>query len=256
MTKAPRLWRVSTFSPLPAVFLQVPPAVRGSEGSFFCEETLSLEFFSLLWRRYKLLSCDTFKEPEAASFFWLRRVFNTLPASPDCHSSRVRARVPKRGWWECLRQCVLETTRSRHMDEDSDGASDSHCESRSLKQTNKKKESILSFSLLFFFVLFHGPVRQGGLTQCIRRKLCMWPSSLFLSWWIMCHLDCVKTVQSGEVVVVKGWIWYQLYIQYVNLNETVDILTEKRNTFVSTTCLQKYKVFFKNGLPCFQTAFI
>lgn len=72
----------------------------------------------------------------------------------------------------------------------------------------------------------------------------------------MCHLDCVKTVQSGEMVVVKGWIWYQLYIQYVNLNETVDILTEKRNTFVSTTCLQKYKVFFKNGLPCFQTVFI
>lgn len=148
MTKAPRLWHVSTFSPLP---LQVPPAVRESEGSFFCEETLSSEIFFPPLMPLQAAQLRHVQRARSCFFFWLRRVFNTLPASPDCHSSRVRARVPKRGWWECLRQCVLETTRSRHMDEDSDGASDSHCESRSLKQTNKQKRINLVIQSVGFF---------------------------------------------------------------------------------------------------------
>lgn len=36
------------------------------------------------------------------------------------------------------------------MDEDSDGASDSHCESRSLKQTNKKRINLVIQSVGFF----------------------------------------------------------------------------------------------------------
>lgn len=108
------------------------------------------KFFSLLWRRYKLLSCDTFKEPEAASFSDFGASL-TLFRHPPTVTAAVWGRGCRRedDDEECLRQCVLETTRSRHMDEDSDGASDSHCESRSLKQT-KKRINLVIQSVGFF----------------------------------------------------------------------------------------------------------
>lgn len=53
--------------------LQVPQAMK--EGSFFCEEMLSLEFFS--WSFYKLLSGDSSMSLKP---FCLQRVLNILPA--------------------------------------------------------------------------------------------------------------------------------------------------------------------------------
>lgn len=155
-------------------------------GSFFCEETLSLEIF---WSCYKLLSSDSSKSLEP---FCLQRVFNILPA-PLTIISPVWGRGCGGEDDGSVCGSVLETTQSRHVEEDFGGPSGSQCESRGLK---KKKKSCHS-SLLGFFVLFHGLLWQGGVIQCIGRKLCMWPSSPFLNWWIMCHLGCVTTVQSG-----------------------------------------------------------
>lgn len=156
-------------------------------GSFFCEETLSLEIF---WSCYKLLSSDSSKSLEP---FCLQRVFNILPA-PLTIISPVWGRGCGREddgnvcgsvSWRLLKVATWKRTLVEPL-------------TLSMRVKVKKKQSCHSVCWVFF-VLFHG-LWQGGMNQCIGRKLCMWPSSPFLNWWIMCHLDCVKTVQSGEVV--------------------------------------------------------
>lgn len=113
----------------------------------------------------------------------------------------------------------------------------------------REKNNLVIQSVLFFFVLFHGLLWQGGVNPCSGRKLCMWPASPFLYWWIMCHWDCVKTVQSGR--------WY-LGLNLILTVHTVcqsewdrQCLHWKEKYLCKHYLSSKYKVFFKNGLSHF-----
>lgn len=128
--------------------LQVPSAMNAE--SFFCEEMLSWDFLQLLraaqwWR---------IKEPGALFVF-------SVSLIPFLHRSTIISRCGREGAEGQRRRCVLETTTRRHTEEDSSGASESQRE-----MDSEGKKTILSLSLLGFFVLFHSLCWQSGMTPC------------------------------------------------------------------------------------------
>lgn len=127
----PLLTSMSTSSP------QVPSAMNAE--SFFCEEMLSWDFSAAAAAR-----CSVVTDHRAWSALCLQRVFNILPAPLHDHIKVWEGR--REGARGRRRRCVLETTTRRHREEDSD----------SQRETDREgKKTILSLSLLGFFVLFH-----------------------------------------------------------------------------------------------------
>lgn len=168
--------------------LQVPPAMKA--GSFFCEELLSLEIF---WSCYKLLSGDSSKSLEP---FRLQRVLNIL-LTPLTIIPSVWVQGCGREMRVMLAAvCPGDYRTSPHgswqVEEDLEPLT---LVTRAEREKNKQNNLVIQSVL--FFVLFHGLLWHDGVNPCSGKKLCMWPASPFLNWWIMCHLDCVKTVQSG-----------------------------------------------------------
>ncbi len=132
------------------------------------------------------------------------------------------------------------------VEEDFGGASDSQDERRG------KKNNLVIQSVLFF-VLFHGLLWQGGVNPCSARKLCMWPASHFLNRWIMCHLDCVKTVQSGGGGIEDEFDINCTYSMSIWMSR--QCLHWKEKYLCKHHLSSKYKVFFKNGLSHFSNCF-
>lgn len=142
----PLLTSLSTSSP------QVPSAMNAE--SFFCEEMLSWDFSAAAAR------CSVVTDHGAWSLFVFSASLISFP-----HLSTIISRCGREGGREGAsgqrRRCVLETTTRRHTEEDSRGASDSQREA-----DRGGKKTILSLSLLGFFVLFHSLCWQSGMTPC------------------------------------------------------------------------------------------